>query len=76
MGFALYKQGNTADAAKSFKTAAFRNPGSSKYFYQLGKVLERLGNKPEAIDAYKAAVRIDRDFSDARLALEKLEPRK
>ncbi|MEZ4273271.1 MAG: tetratricopeptide repeat protein [Myxococcota bacterium] len=40
----------------------------------MGKVLEKLGRKDDAIKAYRDALTIEKDYSDARLALDKLLP--
>ena len=40
--------------------------------FLLGSILEKQGQKQAAVDEYRAALDLNRDFSDARNALDRL----
>lgn len=60
-------------ALPHFKAAAQLRPGDWVIRYDHGVCLQALGRLPEALDEYRAALRLRPDFSEARAALAALQ---
>ena len=61
-----------ATAAGYFEKMVALDPTDPFGFYYLGTIYESAGSIEKAIDAYKAALKIDPDYEDAKEALTKL----
>jgi len=55
-GLALYKEGNYADAAGSFRNATKQDPRDYRSYYGLGTCYDAMGRYQEAIGAYRSAL--------------------
>lgn len=58
--------GDLEEAVMFLKQAAERAPSTALPHLVLGRVLEQLGDKPGALEAYTEAIRIDPDNADAQ----------
>jgi len=57
----------------AYTTALRFEPNLALWWYRLGSVREEIGDKNQAIDAYRQALRINPDYSEARNGLARLE---
>jgi tetratricopeptide (TPR) repeat protein len=71
-GIKAFDAGNYADARKSFDAASKKDPKNYEAFYDLGQACEKLGDKPAAEAAYKAALAAKPDLDTAAAALSSL----
>jgi Flp pilus assembly protein TadD len=71
-GTRAFDAGNYAEARKAFEAATKKNPNDAQAFYDLGMSCEKLGDKPGAEAAYKAALSIRPEFDTAAAALSSL----
>ncbi len=70
LGVVLAAQGDLAGAASSLERAAALSPQDADVRYNLGLIRRRLGGTAEAeIRAYRHALRLDANLSEAHLAL-------
>jgi tetratricopeptide (TPR) repeat protein len=69
---ALYDIGKYADALKVLEIEVALAKNNEEAYYWMGKCLEKLGNKQQAIDNYKLALQIDNNYAEAKDALGKL----
>jgi 4-amino-4-deoxy-L-arabinose transferase-like glycosyltransferase len=74
-GTLTYERGEFADAERHYRRAVEIRPGNWRSFYGLGQALEAQGLEEEAMDAYRAALRLRRRFPEARRRLEILGAR-
>ena len=72
-GIALYDLGKYDEAVKVLTKAVTLQNSFDEGYYWLGKCFEKLGNKERAVDSYQHALMYDKDFVEAREALEKLK---
>ncbi len=68
-GIKAFDAGNYAEARKSFDAASKKNPQNFEAFFDLGQACEKLGDKPAAEAAYKAALAIKPDLDTAAAQL-------
>jgi tetratricopeptide (TPR) repeat protein len=71
-GIKSFDAGNYAEARKSFETASKKDPQNYEAFFNLGQACDKLGDKPAAEAAYKAALAIRPDLDTAAAALSTL----
>lgn len=70
---ALYELKNYEAALKVLKTATTVQISFEEGYYWMGRCYEKLGNIPEAARAYQLALLYDKDYAEAREALEHLQ---
>ncbi|HLK39038.1 MAG TPA: tetratricopeptide repeat protein [Polyangiaceae bacterium] len=68
-GIKAFDAGNYAEAKRSFEAASKKNPNDYEAFYNLGMTNEKLGDKPGAEAAYKAALAAKPDLDTAAAEL-------
>jgi Tfp pilus assembly protein PilF len=68
-GIKAFDAGSYADARKSFEAASKKDPKNYEAFFDLGQACEKLGDKPAAETAYKAALAVKPDLDTAAAAL-------
>jgi Tfp pilus assembly protein PilF len=68
-GVKAFDAGSYADARKSFEAASKKNPSNFLALFDLGQACEKLGDKPAALTAYKAALAVKPDLDTAAAAL-------
>ena len=69
---ALYDQGKYEEAVQVLTRAVTVQNNFDEGYYWLGQCYEKLNRKEEAIDSYQKALLYDKDFVEAREALERL----
>ena len=69
---ALYDMGNYEEALKVLKRAVTVQNNFDEGYYWMGKCYEKLGKKEDAIESYQTALLYDKNFVEAREALDKL----
>lgn len=69
---ALYDLGKYNEAIEVLKRAVTIQNNFDEGYYWLGKCYEKLGKKDEAIQSYQTALLYDKDFTEAKEALNKL----
>ncbi len=72
IGVCHFKQGNFADAVKSFERAVELNPVSAMDYANLGVNHRKLGNIDQAIHFFTLALSLDADIEFARIQLAEL----
>ena len=70
---ALYNQAKYQEAIKVLTRAVTIQNNFDEGYYWLGKCYEKLNNNDEAIESYQKALLYDKNFIEAREALNKLE---
>ena len=70
---ALYDLGKYAEALDVLKKAVTIQNNFDEGYYWMGKCLEKLGRKDDAIQSYQTALLYDKNFTEAREALNKLK---
>jgi tetratricopeptide (TPR) repeat protein len=68
-GRLLHEAGRLADAERAYRDGITNCPGEPVLLYNFAVLLEDMERKPEALDAYRAAVQADRFFADAHYNL-------
>jgi tetratricopeptide (TPR) repeat protein len=68
-GIKAFDAGSYADARKSFEAAGKKDPNNYEALFDLGQACEKLGDKPAALTAYKAALAVKPDLDTAAAAL-------
>jgi len=68
----LYDMGNYEEALKVLKRAVTVQNNFDEGYYWMGKCYEKLGKKEDAIESYQTALLYDKNFVEAREALDKL----
>ena len=68
-GIKAFDAGNYPDARKAFEAATKKNPNDYEAFHNLGLACEKLGDKPAAEAAYKAALALKPDLDGAAVSL-------
>jgi tetratricopeptide (TPR) repeat protein len=71
-GIILYEQKNIDEALQTFKMANTVSATNADAYYWQGRCYELAGKKDEAIDNYARAYALDRDFEEAKQALDRL----
>jgi len=71
-GIKAFEAGNYAGARTSFEAATKKAPGNYEALYNLGMACEKLGDKPAAEVAYKAALAAKADLEAAAVGLSAL----
>jgi Flp pilus assembly protein TadD len=64
-GIKAFESGNFAEARTLFEAATKKSPNNYEAFANLGKVCDKLGDKPAAEAAYKSALALKPDFEGA-----------
>ena len=72
-GIALYAQSKYEEAIKVLKRAVTLQNNFDEGYYWLGRCYEKLNKKNEAIESYQNALLYDKNYIEAREALDKLE---
>jgi tetratricopeptide (TPR) repeat protein len=72
-GIALYNQAKYEDAIKVLNRAVTIQNNFDEGYYWLGKCYEKLNKKEKAAESYQKALLYDKNFIEAREALDKLE---
>lgn len=72
-GIALYDLGKYVEALQVLTKAVTLQNSFDEGYYWMGKCYEKLGNKEQAIQRYQDALMYDKDFVEAKEALEKLK---
>lgn len=72
-GGLLYEMKKYPDALKVFNLALTVSPDNADNYYWIGKCQEAMGQKEEARLNYQRAVGLDKDFKEAREALERMK---
>jgi len=70
---ALYTENKYEDAIKVLKRAVTIQNNFDEGYYWMGKCYEKLNKKDEAIQSYQNALLYDKDFIEARKALNRLQ---
>jgi len=73
---ALYNQSKYEDALKVLKRAVTIQNNFDEGYFWMGKCYEKLNRKDDAIQSYQNALLYDKDYSEARTALDSLENNK
>jgi tetratricopeptide (TPR) repeat protein len=68
-GIKAFDAGSYADARKAFEAASKKAPNNYEALFDLGQACEKLGDKPAAQAAYKAALAVKPDLDTAAAAL-------
>jgi tetratricopeptide (TPR) repeat protein len=68
-GIKAFDAGNFAEARKSFEAASKKDQSNYEAFFDLGQACEKLGDKPAAEAAYKAALAVKPDLDTAAAQL-------
>jgi tetratricopeptide (TPR) repeat protein len=72
-GIALYDLGKYKEASEVLKRAVTIQNNFDEGYYWLGRCYEKLGDKDDAIQSYQTALIYDKDFVEAREALDSLQ---
>ena len=72
---ALYNMGQYAAALNVLKRAVTLQNNYDEGYYWMGRCLEKLGKKADAIQSYQTALLYDPDYDEARTALQELKAR-
>lgn len=75
-GIILYEQKNIDEALQTFKMANTVSAANADAYYWQGRCYELAGKKEEAIENYARAYALDRDFIEAKQALDRLRNRR
>jgi tetratricopeptide (TPR) repeat protein len=75
-GIALYNLGKYQDALTVLKRAVTLQNNFDEGYYWMGKCYEKLAQKENAIESYQRALLYDKNFIEARHALDKLQQEK
>lgn len=70
---ALYNEKKYENAIKVLKRAVTIQNNFDEGYFWMGKCYEKLGRKDEAIESYQRALLYDKDYIEARDALDKIE---
>lgn len=70
---AYYNQGKYEDALKVLKRSVTIQNNFDEGYYWMGKCYEKLNRKNDAIESYQNALLYDKNYSEARDALDKLQ---
>ena len=70
---ALYNLSKYNDALKVLKRAVTIQNNYDEGYFWMGKCYEKLNQKDEAIQSYQSALLYDKNFTEAREALKRLE---
>jgi tetratricopeptide (TPR) repeat protein len=68
-GKILAKQGNLKGALLTFQKVALMNPRESDAYYEMAQIYEQMGEREQAVQAMKTAVKLSPDDQDYRKAL-------
>jgi tetratricopeptide (TPR) repeat protein len=68
-GIKAFDAGSYSDARKAFEAASKKAPNNYEALFDLGQACEKLGDKPAAQAAYKAALAVKPDLDTAAAAL-------
>ena len=71
---ALYDMGKYEDAFNVMNKAITLQNNFDEGYYWMGRCLEKMNRKEEAIESYKVALKYDPDYVEAREALKQLSP--
>jgi tetratricopeptide (TPR) repeat protein len=71
-GIILYEQKNIDEALQTFKMANTVSAVNADGYYWQARCYELIGKKDEAIDNYAKAYALDKDFIEAKQALDRL----
>jgi tetratricopeptide (TPR) repeat protein len=74
-GFLLYRKGNATGAQRELAKALELAPDMAEAHYQLGEIAAAGGNTEQAKKSYARAIELRPAYSDAILALKRLENR-
>lgn len=72
-GIILYHHQNVDEALKTFALAAKVSQTYADAYYWMGRCFETIGNKNDAKDNYTMALALDRNFPEAREALDRIQ---
>ena len=72
-GIIFFEQKNYDEALKTFQFAANISYTNADNYYWMGRCYEAIGKKEDAIDYYYKALTFDRDFAEAKSALQRLK---
>jgi tetratricopeptide (TPR) repeat protein len=75
-GIALYNEKKYQEAIKVLKRAVTIQNNFDEGYYWMGKCYEKLNQKNEAIQSYQNALLYDKNYEEARAALDSLEKEK
>jgi tetratricopeptide (TPR) repeat protein len=75
LGLLAQKQGKLEEAVSDLSRSVELQPSAQGYF-ELGQTLAQAGHVPEALDAYRQALKISPDFVEAQQAAEALRQQK
>jgi tetratricopeptide (TPR) repeat protein len=75
-GIALYQEKKYEEAIKVLSRGVTLQNNFDEGYYWMGKCYEKLNKKDEAIQSYQNALLYDKDFIEARKALERLQQEK
>ena len=70
---ALYDLGKYAEALEVLKKAVTIQNNFDEGYYWMGKCYEKLGREDDAIQSYQTALLYDKNFTEAREALDKIK---
>jgi len=70
---ALYDLGKYAEALEVLKKAVTIQNNFDEGYYWMGKCYEKLGRKDDAVQSYQTALLYDKNFTEAREALDKIK---
>lgn len=72
-GIILYHQQNVDEALKTFALAAKVSNTYADAYYWMGRCFETIGNENDAKDNYSMALALDRNFPEAKEALDRIK---
>jgi tetratricopeptide (TPR) repeat protein len=70
---ALYEQKKYEEAINVLRRAVTIQNNFDEGYYWMGKAYEQLGQKEDAIQSYQDALMYDKDYAEARAALDSLQ---
>ena len=71
-GIIFFEQKNYDEALKTFQFAASISYTNADSYYWMGRCYEAIGKKEEAIDYYYKALTFDKNFTEAKEAIQRL----
>ena len=71
-GIILYELKNIDEALQTFKMATTVSPGNADAYFWQGRCYEAAGKNEDAMDNYIRAYKLDRDFAEAKEAIDRL----
>ncbi len=72
LGIALRRNGKVSEAINEYKKALLIDSNDEALYYNIGRAYIEAKDRPKAVQFFKKALKIDPDFKDAKIILQKL----